>query len=137
MPIHVLYIVHSRIFQIEYFFSVVTDNEISETLNDSEIEFSGDDSDDDPEYSPPELNPTVNDESDSSSDDEACISNTVVSCPAFSDNSEAFASSSSLPSRPRGHLRSMSRSRSRVRSRGRGFSNTRSAPSLRTQALSF
>lgn len=70
----------------------------------TQIELSGDDSDDDSEYSPPKLNPTVNDELDNSSDDEAYILNTVVSSPAFSDNSEAFASASSIPSRPRGHI---------------------------------
>lgn len=97
------------------------DNKISEMLNYSEVEYSGDNSDDDPEYSKPELNRTNNIETDSTSDNEAHTSDVVVSSHASSENSEVFASPSPLPSRSRGPLRPMSRSRRRLCSQDRVF----------------
>ncbi|CAH0723941.1 unnamed protein product, partial [Brenthis ino] len=70
---------------------VLTDNGIAEALNDSEFEFSGDDSDEDSTFVPLELNQTANDHqiSESSSSDEE--GNTLVpaaASPAFSNSSD-------------------------------------------------
>ncbi|CAH0724369.1 unnamed protein product, partial [Brenthis ino] len=76
---------------------VLTDNGIAEALNDSEFEFSGDDSDEDSKFVPPELNQTANDHqiSESSSSDEE--GNTLVlaaASPAFSSSSDIVLTSS-------------------------------------------
>ncbi|CAH0719639.1 unnamed protein product, partial [Brenthis ino] len=116
---------------------VLTDNGIAEALNDSEFEFSGDDSDEDPKFVTPELNQTANDHliSKSSSSDEE--ENTVVpaaASPAFSSSSD-IASTSSRP-RSKGRGRSVSRGCRRGRGRGRGLSLSEDTPRLQSSPLS-
>ncbi|CAH0723011.1 unnamed protein product, partial [Brenthis ino] len=116
---------------------VLTDNGIAEALNDSEFEFSGDDSDEDPEFVPPELNHRANNHqiSESSSSDEE--ENTLVpsaASPAFSSSSD-IASTSSRP-RSRGRGRSVSRRRGRGRGRGRDLSLSEDTPRPQSSPLS-
>ncbi|GBP79068.1 hypothetical protein EVAR_58736_1 [Eumeta japonica] len=68
----------------------MTDNEITEALDDSDIDFSDTNSDDDPAYLPPELMPLRNCGSSSSDDDERSddtLLEAQVPSPAISENS--------------------------------------------------
>ncbi|GBP69402.1 hypothetical protein EVAR_54821_1 [Eumeta japonica] len=112
----------------------MTDNEITEALDDSDIDFSDTNSDDDPAYLPPELMPLRNCGSSSSDDDERSddtLLEAQVPSPAISENSlniPVFVAS-------RGQTRGRARSTNR-RGRGRSFARgnitirSRSSPSL-------
>lgn len=112
-----LIVINSYVFYIErsithvlflFFFTVVNDANIEELLNDSDFEFSGDDSDDDPAYLSSHLDPEKVPENDSdtdSTDSDDAVADTMemdytVPSPALSDGS-------AIP-------------RTRGRSRGRG-----------------
>ncbi|CAG5000237.1 unnamed protein product [Parnassius apollo] len=88
----------------------LTSNVIAEVLNDSEFDYSGDDTDKDPEFHPPEINQTIRDhaqsESSSSSEDEDDLVTSVAS-PTVSDNSDSPSTSSYLL-RARGRARNIS-----------------------------
>lgn len=98
------------------FFPELTDRDISEALNDSEFDFTDDDSDEDPAYVPPDVHQTacIHNDSDSFSSDEqeyASSSNTP---------SPALSSSSNFVSIARTQTRGRSGSALRARARGRG-----------------
>ncbi|GBP13281.1 hypothetical protein EVAR_100280_1 [Eumeta japonica] len=112
----------------------MTDNEITEALDDSDIDFSDTNSDDDPAYLPPELMPLRNCGSSSSDDDERSddtLLEAQVPSPAISENSLNIPVFVASRGRTRGRARSTNR-----RGRGRSFARgnitirSRSSPSL-------
>ncbi|KAL3272697.1 hypothetical protein HHI36_014161 [Cryptolaemus montrouzieri] len=99
----------------------LTPNLIAKVLNDSEFDYSGDESDEDSEFEPPKTKQTVRDHrksgSSSSNEDEDDLVVSVPS-PASLDNSVCSSTSSYLP-RARGRSRRTSSGQSRRRSSGR------------------
>ncbi|XP_060810192.1 uncharacterized protein LOC132904279 [Amyelois transitella] len=96
----------------------LSEQEIDGILNESEFDFSGDDSDGDPEFLPPNLEETKQDRRNSdssSSDDDTSIFTPQTASPAFSDDLNSLAEVSSTQARPRGRARGTSRCRNRGR----------------------
>ena len=107
------------------------DEDITEVLNDSEFDFSGDDSDCDPEFTPPEITQRARDchnsESSSSNEEDDTMVSSAAS-PALSNDSYYLYSSSR--SRTRGRGRSVSRGRGRGRGRGSSVGEETQRPQL-------
>ncbi|XP_048005648.1 uncharacterized protein LOC125241290 [Leguminivora glycinivorella] len=105
----------------------LADIEIEDVLNDSEFDYSGDDSDDDPMFLPLEIekHASIESESSSSSDEEENVPDPPVTPPlSYSDVSELATTSSSSRGRARSSSKARSRGRGRNRGRGRGRGRT-------------
>ena len=94
------------------YFIALTEEDIIEALNQSDFGFSGDDSDEDPEFVPPDFNQT-------NSNHRNRDSTTVASPTPSADLSDLTLSTSSYVPRSRGRAKTKFRVRGGGRSRGR------------------